>query len=140
MFGLAHDLHQSRIGLDRRKVFGLDLSGPDAAIDGGLFQGSRHDAALIDAKETLGVGHAQRPGRHQNPVTDRKQEGERQEEIDRTRDRRVQFLDAVPFMAGGEIAGVDVALLPLYRHGVSSSSRMDFAARSNRGLFDGQYV
>jgi hypothetical protein len=125
---LAHDRHQRWIGLDRGNAFGLDLLGPDAAIGCCFLQRSRHEVALIYAEQAFRVGHTQRPGRHEQPVAGREQEGQQQEEIDHSWDRRVQFLDPVPFMAGGEIPGVTVAVLLLYRHGLSSSSRMERAA------------
>src|SRR5262249_23264661 len=118
--GFAYPLHQRRIGLDRGIVLGRDLLGPGAAVLRGFAQGGRDDLALINAEKALGKGVAKRPGRHQHPVADREQDGDGQEEIDRARHRRVQLGNAVPFVAGGEIAGEAIALwLVLYRHVLS---------------------
>ncbi len=46
--------------------------------------------------------------------TKREQGGHDQEEVDRPRHRRVQFLDAVPLMTGGHVAGIGIAFF--YRH------------------------
>ena len=71
--------------------------------------------ALIDAEQAFGIGHAERPRRHQHPVDDGEQGRHDQEEIDRPGHRRVQFLDAVPLVTGGHVAGVWIAFF--YRHG-----------------------
>ena len=113
--GLPHDLHQFGIGLDLLEASGLDAFGPDAAFESGLLQAFGDGVALVDAEQTLGVGHAERPRRHQYPVDDGEQGRHDQEEIDRPRHRRVQFLDAVPLMTGGHVAGMGIAFL--YRHG-----------------------
>src|ERR1700745_1541611 len=139
MSSLAKDRPELRIGEDRRIVLVADLLAPDAALGCRLLQRRGDDLALVDTEKALGIAHPERPRRHQHPVADREQKRERQEKIDGEGGRRVSLLEAAPFMAGREIAGVAVALLLFfYRHGLSSSRRIDCAARSKRLLLVGQ--
>ncbi len=97
-------------------------------------------AARIPAEHALRAGGEQRPGRIDDPVADRPDDGGVEHPQPPARQRRVQFADAVPFMAGGRGAGdarrcPDACCrLPLCQ---SSSSGMR-AASSNFFLFDGQ--
>ena len=84
----------------------------------------------------LRVGPAQRPGRHEDPVSDREQGRDDEKEDHDPRHRGIEFLDAVPFMARRHAAGDGIAFA--YFHGLSSSSRMLFFASWNRFRFDGQ--
>jgi len=113
--GLPHPFHQSGVSLNILETLGLDAPGPDAAFESGLLHAFSDDVALIDAEQAFGVGHTERPGRHQHPVDDGEQGRHGQEEIDRPGHRRVQFLDAVPLVTGGHIAGMGIAFI--YRHG-----------------------
>src|SRR6185436_3326772 len=126
---LANAYHQEPIGLDLGVALLLDLLDPGLA---GLLHALHrlHDgAAIVGAQQPLGIGGAERKSRHQEPVAERPDVGHGDEEKDDARDRRVQFLDAVPFVPGRQVARWGIAL---YLHGRSSSSRMDTAAWSNR--------
>src|SRR5882724_13110204 len=141
--GLPHVFHQTGVGLDFLEALSLNALGPGAALKCGLRQAFADGGALIDAEQALRIGHPERPCWHQHPVNDGEQGRYNQEEIDRPGYRRIQFLDAVPFVTGGHVAGMGIALI--YRHGRSlygSSSwlRIDRAASSNCFLFDGQYA
>jgi len=92
--------------------------------------------ALIDAKQPLRIGRPQRPGRHGDPVADREQGSDGKEEQHHLGYRRVQFLDAVPFVAGGPAARDRIAVVHL--HGLSSWSMIERFALSNRIRFPGQ--
>ena len=135
---LTHNVHQARIGLDGRIAIGLDLLRPLIAAKRGLFQGFLHIPPIIKTQQSLCVCHANRPSGHQYPIAEGEQRGQNQKEIDRAGDWRIQLLDAVPFMPGGHVPGMKIAFL--YRHGLSSSRKMEVAARSKPFLFDGQYA
>src|SRR3546814_16590120 len=96
----------------------------------------RHDLLLIVVEQAARVGLAERPCRHQQPVADREDHGRYEEKPDRARDRGVEFLDPVPFVAGRHVPADGIALA--YRHGLYSRPMLLRAAFSNRFRFAGQ--
>src|SRR5262245_13603982 len=134
--GLADDCHQFWIALNGLIALRFDPSCPGLSFQCGLFERFRDGDALVDAQQSLRIGQTERPRWHEHPINDGKECRYDQEEIDHPGHRRVELLDAVPFMTGGRVACMGVALF--YRHGTSSSRRMDSAASSNCFLFDGQ--
>src|SRR3569833_1320520 len=108
--GLADDLYQAWIAPDLAVALRLDLGRPDGTIERRLLEGFSDCGALVPAEQALGVGRSDRPCRHQDPVTDGEERGRDQEKVDHPRHRRVQLLDAVPFMSGGQISGLGIAL------------------------------
>ena len=137
---LADECHQRRIGPYRADVPGGDLVGPAGTVCRGALHLGGDDLMLVGVQQTLGIGRADRPGGHHDPVAEPEQEGEDQENPHHARHRRVEFLDAVPLMARHHVPGARIALafMLLYRHGLSSSSMMSRAALSNRARLAGQ--
>ena len=121
----AHGRHQARIGLDLREALAASICSVHAARSSAAsltealttIAASGRRRAVPSCRSTRAAMPASAPSsRPQNRnVTTRKK-------IDRPRNGRIQLLDAVPFMAGRQIAGVGIAFF--YRHGLSSSSRM----------------
>ena len=133
---VAHGPHQRLVGEDR--VIGLVLQPcrPARALLLAVDDPGFDRRLLVYTQKPLRIGHAKRPGRHHKPPEDRPDVGDDQEHQHPARDRRIQFLDAVPFVARRLAPGDGVAFY--VRHGVSSRSRMLCLARSNCFLFLGK--
>src|SRR3546814_17068672 len=86
----------------------------------------RHDLLLIVVEQAARVGLAERPCRHQQPVVEREDHGRYEEKPDRARDRRVEFIAPVPFVAGRHVPADGLPLA--YRHHLSSLLRLSRAA------------
>jgi hypothetical protein len=134
--GRSGAIHQFFIGLHRAVVQPGKPLRPNGAVLRGIFQALGERFALVDSQQAFRVAESDRPGRHQQPVDDSEERGGDQEEKHDLGHRRIEFLDAVPFMSGRHMAGMRITLA--YRHGLSSSSTMLLAARSKRFLLDGQ--
>jgi hypothetical protein len=76
-----------------------------------LFERFRDSGALVDSQQPFRIGQAEGPRWHEHPINDGKERRYDQEEIDHPWHRRVELLDAVPFMTGGHVAGIGIALI-----------------------------
>src|SRR5690606_21703714 len=91
---------------------------------------------LVDAEKAPRIGRSERPGRNEEPPGDCPDMRHDEEHQHTARNRRVQFLDAVPFVAGRLAPTAGIAFS--FCHGLSSRSRMLCLARSNRFRLEGQ--
>ncbi len=135
--GLADDGHQFLVGLDGGEVLIVDAAGPAGALGPGLLHalGDRHP--LVRAQEATEIAVDPGPAGHQHGPQHGKQRHADEEEPQHAGNGRIEFLDAVPLVAGGHLPREFIAFLQ--RHGRSSSSRTGrWAASSKPFLLEGQ--
>ncbi len=111
----AGEVEQFRRRLDLLQRSGSELGHHRAALrlQRGEFLGD--GAARMPVERAVGIGRDQRPGRIDDPVADREHDAGVEQPQPPARQRRVEFGDAVPFMAGGADLGFGAGMFRI-RH------------------------